>query len=54
MEPKSTQLRMPPDLRERIQAAAAANRRSINAEILFRLERSLSGECQAQAGERAA
>ncbi|MED5545788.1 MAG: Arc family DNA-binding protein [Pseudomonadota bacterium] len=34
-------LRMPPDLKERIQAAAIENNRSMNAEIVSRLEASL-------------
>lgn len=47
-----TQLRCPESLRAAIVAAALANRRSMNAEILTRLEASFAQE--AQTGERAA
>lgn len=36
-------LRMPKDLRDRLEAARNENGRSLNAEILLRLERSLEG-----------
>lgn len=36
-------LRMPPDLKARVKAAAEANNRSMNAEIVARLEKSLDG-----------
>lgn len=35
-------LRMPVELRERLEAAAKVNMRSLNAEILFRLQQSLA------------
>ena len=35
-------LRVPPELKEKISEAAAANHRSINAEVLARLEQSFS------------
>lgn len=35
-------LRMPPELKEMLQASAAANNRSMNAEIVLRLENSFS------------
>lgn len=47
-----TQLRWPESLRNAIQEAARVNRRSMNAEIILRLEASLASE--AMAGERAA
>lgn len=42
-KPDQYQLRFPPGLRERIKAEADANNRSMNAEIIARLEESLSG-----------
>jgi hypothetical protein len=42
-------LRMPPDLKARVEEAARANNRSMNAEILARLEGSLSGLADASA-----
>ncbi|MCB5201811.1 Arc family DNA-binding protein [Neorhizobium sp. T786] len=36
------QLRMPDAVRERIQKLAAQNRRSLNAEIIYRLEKAIS------------
>ena len=47
-----TQLRCPESLAAAMKAAAQANRRSMNSEILARLEASLAPE--PQAGERAA
>ncbi|TPP07034.1 Arc family DNA-binding protein [Rhizobium glycinendophyticum] len=41
------QLRLPPGLRERIKAAAEASGRSMNTEIVFRLEESL-GEASSE------
>jgi hypothetical protein len=49
----ATQLRWPPALRDAVIASAAANRRSINAEILTLLEASLP-QVEAQPQERAA
>lgn len=42
-------LRMQPDLKRRVEEAAKANGRSLNAEITHRLEASLQGEPQANA-----
>jgi hypothetical protein len=47
-----TQLRWPASLREAVIAASVKSRRSMNAEILARLEASLTPE--AETGERAA
>ena len=41
-QPPSYPLRMPVDLREQVEKAAELNKRSLNAEILARLEESLS------------
>ena len=41
--------RMPVDLRDRIKAAAEANNRSMNSEIVARLEASLSGKIETEA-----
>lgn len=41
-QPQSYPLRMPIDLREQIEKAAELNKRSLNAEILARLEESLN------------
>lgn len=38
--PTPLQIRMPDDLKEHLRAQAAANRRSLNGELLFRLEQS--------------
>lgn len=40
----NTQLRLPETLRAEITAAAAANRRSMNAEIVMRLEASIAAQ----------
>lgn len=42
-------LRMPAALRSQVEQAANAARRSLNAELVFRLERSFSGEVPAHA-----
>jgi hypothetical protein len=39
-------LRLPPDLKERVQAVAKANNRSMNAEIVARLSESFTGSGQ--------
>lgn len=41
-------LRMQPDLREKLESAATRNGRSMNAEIVARLERSLDEDTQTQ------
>lgn len=41
-------LRMPPELKERVQAAAEANNRSMNAEIVSRLEATFLAETEGQ------
>jgi predicted HicB family RNase H-like nuclease len=37
-------VRMPPELKERLREAASENRRSLNAEVVKRLEQSLDTE----------
>lgn len=37
--PEALNLRLPSGMRDRIKVAAALNRRSMNAEVVFRLER---------------
>lgn len=39
-------LRMPPEMRDALEKSAKVNRRSLNAELLLRLERSLSGSSE--------
>lgn len=46
-------LRMPPDLKERVQAAADASGRSMNAEIVHRLEQSFAPPIELPTGEDA-
>lgn len=53
MKDVQTQLRWPVAIRAQITAAAQANRRSMNAEIVARLEASLRADAQGQE-ERAA
>lgn len=50
MKKVATELRWPDDMRAAVKAAAVRNRRSMNAEIVARLDASL----QAEQGERAA
>lgn len=45
-------LRFPPQLRERLEAAAKASTRSLHAEILFRLEQSFNTEAAEAALKR--
>ncbi|WP_104492730.1 Arc family DNA-binding protein [Paracoccus denitrificans] len=46
-------LRMPPDLKARVKAAAEANNRSMNAEIVSRLEETFLAESFATTGKSA-
>lgn len=50
-QPPSYPLRMPGHLRERVEKAAELNKRSLNAEILARLEESLTAEQIASGSE---
>ncbi|MCO2158604.1 Arc family DNA-binding protein [Pseudomonas aeruginosa] len=45
-------LRMPPALRSQIEQAAEASLRSLNAELVFRLQQSFEGEVPADASEQ--
>ena len=46
--------RIPPDLKPKLEKAARANKRSVNMEIIARLEQSFKAERQRVAGESAA
>ena len=45
-------LRMPPALRSQVEPAAEASLRSLNAELVFRLQQSFEGEVPADASEQ--
>lgn len=46
-EKASLQLRVPADMRERIREAAQTNRRSMNSEIIYHLEKALGANEEA-------
>lgn len=43
-------LRLPPGMRQRIKVSAAKNQRTMNAEVVFRLERDFARENESPAG----
>ncbi len=47
-------VRMPDGLRERLRASAEMNKRSMNAELIFHLDRALPLHIQRAAGDRSA
>ncbi|KVD48646.1 hypothetical protein WS61_07445 [Burkholderia sp. ABCPW 11] len=53
-EDPQMKLRLPADLKDRLSELAAANGRSLNAEVLLRLEASISGDASAAPASAAA
>jgi len=48
-QPEQFQLRLPPDLRDKLKVRATVNRRSLNSEILVCLEKAVASEAKEDA-----